>query len=122
MNIENENIFLAALSQGINLFLGAGFSVLAYDRHARPLPIGGQLAEEISKEFSLPRGLDLPQLATILNSIDKKTFRAFLNARFAVGSHDALYSNLERCTIKTIFTTNIDDLIFKFTLTARSTT
>lgn len=37
----------------------------------------------------------------------------FFRSRFAVTEYDKSYQNLERLNIKSIFTTNIDDLIFK---------
>ena len=48
VSIENENNFRSALSKGINLFLGAGFSVLAKNKDGSHLPLGEGLKDELS--------------------------------------------------------------------------
>ena len=113
MNIENENSFLAALSNGINLFLGAGFSIFTKDQHGRQLPTGSELREELIEHFKLPANLDLPQAATVLNSTARNEFRSYLVTRFTVGDFDPRYTVLERLRVESIFTTNIDDLLYK---------
>lgn len=53
MIIENENTFLRNLTLGINLFVGAGFSVLAYDKSGKQLPVGSALLEELKTIFNV---------------------------------------------------------------------
>ena len=43
-----ENLFCAAIQEGISLFCGAGFSVEAKDRKGRNLPVGIGLLDELS--------------------------------------------------------------------------
>lgn len=38
---ECQNLFNKAIEEGINLFLGAGFSVNAKDGNGNALPLGG---------------------------------------------------------------------------------
>lgn len=115
MNIENQNTLRKALADGINLFLGAGFSVLARDVTGAELPVGGQLAAELSRAFQLSgtEGLSLPQLCTILESEQLARLREYLRRRYTVESFDRRYAALSNINVGTIFTTNIDDLIHK---------
>ena len=114
MRIENESNFLAALSNGVNLFLGAGFSVLAEDKQGQALPSGSKLCEELIQEFGLPTNLqDLTHVATILKNTAQREFRSYLNARFTVGNFDPLYKAIEKIKIHSIITTNIDNLLFR---------
>ncbi|MDT7541783.1 MAG: hypothetical protein QOE33_1687 [Acidobacteriota bacterium] len=115
MNIENEYNFRAALRDGINLFLGAGFSVLARDSEGKNLPLGGALTEEMCQAFSLPTntGLDLGKACTIIESTRRDELRAFLKKRHTVSEFDLKYYVLDKLRVRTILTTNIDDLIFK---------
>ena len=114
MRIENENNFLAALSNGVNLFLGAGFSVLAEDKQGQVLPSGSKLCEELIQEFALPPTLqELTQVATILKNTAPLDFRSYLKTRFTIGNFDPLYKAIEKINIHSIITTNIDDLLFR---------
>jgi hypothetical protein len=112
-DIPNENTFRRALEQGVNLFLGAGFSVLADDRKGRPMPTGSDLKAELVAEFALRDvdGLDLSQIATILQSDQRAEFDQFVRRRFRVDRFDERYECLDRLNVKTIFTTNVDDLV-----------
>ena len=44
MEIELQETLEKNLKDGVNLFLGAGFSVHAHDQNKRPLPVGSMLA------------------------------------------------------------------------------
>ena len=111
MIIENENTFLANFRTGFNLFLGAGFSTLATDRRGRPLPVGAQLRSEIMQTFNLHPNLELAPMAKILNVTKEAEFRSFLTDRFTVSDFDERYKIIEKLPIKSIFTTNIDNLL-----------
>ncbi len=115
MNIENENTLRKALADGINLFLGAGFSVLARDGKGASLPVGGQLADELRGAFSLTGtgGLMLPQLCAVLEAEQGAQLRAYFQERYTVGAYDPRYGALSNINVRKIFTTNIDDLILK---------
>lgn len=113
ISIENQNTLEHAFKTGVNLFLGAGFSVLAKDKLGRPLPVGQMLGDELSKRFNKSSIYSLPQLCTILESTAKKEYNDYLVSRFSVGEINPLYYNILRLNVKGIYTTNIDDLVHK---------
>lgn len=119
MQISNENLFQHSLQQGINLFLGAGFSVAADsilpDGTEKSLPIGDALKDELLLHFKrpTPSKLNLAQLCQILSSTHKPELAKYFEARFNISKFNPLYRNLERLNIRSIFTTNIDNLAFK---------
>lgn len=118
MNIENENSFKNHLQKGINLFLGAGFSVEAngiFEGKPKAMPVGDGLRKEILKTFDRDENsrMQLPQLCQIISKTQRDALNTFLRKRFSVVEFSPLYGNLERINLKAIFTTNIDDLIFK---------
>ncbi|MGJ0491192.1 SIR2 family protein [Methylobacter sp.] len=118
MKIENENTFKNCLQKGINLFLGAGFSVEAkgiFEEKPKAMPVGDGLRKEILKEFGRDEKspLSLSQLCQIISKTRRDALNDFLRKRFTVVEFGKMYGNLERINIKAIFTTNIDDLVFK---------
>lgn len=115
ITIENESNFDAAIKGGLNLFLGSGFSILAKDRSGKPLPTGSQLIGELASEFSLPSAtnLDLSQVCTVIEHTRSDQLRNYLTQRFLVGQYDERYKQLEKVSIRNIFTTNIDDLLYQ---------
>ena len=118
MKIDNENTFKNSLQNGINLFLGAGFSVQAngtFEGKAKAMPVRDVLRKEILKEFSRDTNSQilLPQLCQIISKTQRNSLNDFLRKRFTVIDFDAVYGNIERINIKAIFTTNIDNLVFK---------
>jgi hypothetical protein len=68
IEIEFESTFRKIFSEGMNLFLGAGFPVLAKDPESRTIPTGRELSNELKVLFDLEEfdSLTLPQLCTIL--------------------------------------------------------
>lgn len=114
-----EHLFRDALREGINLFCGAGFSVEARDVSGNKLPLGAELLEELKAEFPreelplLEKLNDLPRASDYLLRTDKQSFNDFLKSRFTVASYDPSYDALHLANIKKIYTTNIDDLVFK---------
>jgi len=114
VHIEQEGSFRhAIISGGINLFTGAGFSLLAKDQDGRPLPTGLQLRNELAERFEVAGGtdLDLPQLATVIEARDRVRLQALVRRRFTVGAYDSRYRVLDHLNIKSILTVNVDDLI-----------
>ena len=59
----------------------------------------------------MPDTLSLPQIATVLNSSHRAEFQSFLKERFTVGDFDPRYKIIDGLPIKSIFTTNIDNLL-----------
>lgn len=115
MEIDEPALFSEALKSGINLFLGAGFSRLASNSMG-VMPLGGEFEEELREEFKdleLPVGLDLSTISTIIKSQKRLLFREFCTRRFTVDKIDTRYSNILKSNIKNVFTTNIDNLIYR---------
>ena len=114
MNIQNESLFRHSLADGINLFLGAGFSVAA-SANGKLLPVGDGLKNELIEHFHRPKPsvLSLPQLCQIVASTQREALIDFFQNRFRVDQFAPEYINLERAHVKAIFTTNIDDLVPK---------
>lgn len=114
MNIENQFTFEEALKTGINLFVGAGFSVLAKDRDGNVLPLGDQLKNELAEAFNKSSSrFTLPQLCSILESTSKDKLNAYIENRFYVDSFDERYHYLKRIKIKGVYTTNVDNLFYR---------
>lgn len=113
IEIENQNSLEHAFHQGINLFVGAGFSVLAKDKFGKELPLGCNLADELAEHFGKSKYYQLPQLCSILTSTVEGAFYEYLTNRFTVDYVDPLYYNLQNINVKSIYTTNIDNLIFE---------
>lgn len=113
MHIEHEPSFLQALREPVNLFVGAGFSVLSCDREGRPLPTGSKLAAELIEHFDVGHLSDvpLPQLCTIISRSRRDELRSYLMERFTVTQYDERYHAIERLRLRNIFTTNIDNLL-----------
>lgn len=115
MQIENEATLKATLKREFNLFVGAGFSVLARDEKNRPLPVGNALVAELCDVFNEP-GLatqNLPLVSQILKTKDRARFNDYLIERFSVGNFDDRYKSICALKLTRIFTTNIDNLFPK---------
>lgn len=112
MEIENESLFKHHLEHGVNLFLGAGFSVHADSLLGR-LPAGDGLKTDLCREFfnKETSPLQLPQLCKQIKSSQKSKLNTYLTNRFTVKSFSPKYHQLKSINISNIFTTNIDNLI-----------
>jgi hypothetical protein len=112
VEIENEPRFREALRGSVNLFLGAGFSVLAKGKGGL-LPVGSDLATELRAKFHVDpdERLTLGQLSTVLARKNSDELDEFLRWRYGVEAFDERYSVLPRMRIAAIFTTNIDNLV-----------
>ena len=112
--IQNEHLFRHALTEGINFFLGAGFSVAA-ESCDKTLPVGDGLKIELLDHFGRPKpsALTLSQLCQIISSAHRNALNEFFKQRFTVEKFAPEYGHLERINLKAVFTTNIDDLIPK---------
>lgn len=115
ITIEREPTFKASLTLGINVFLGAGFSILAKSKTGGPLPLADQLKMELCTKFESSdlEALSLPRVYDVLFRQRSSELISFLKARFTVSAYDERYQNLLRLKLASIITTNIDDLIYK---------
>ena len=107
---DQKHTLIEAMHSGINLFVGAGFSVHAKDSEGNKLPVGSQLLQELHK--NLGSGLnDLAKYCTLMERKNKAALTNYLTKRFQVASYDDCYLNLNLINLKGVYTTNIDDLI-----------
>lgn len=112
MEIESQSTFERSLREGINIFTGAGFSLLAKDKKGAPLPVGDELRQELLVAFpTAPKALQLPQLCTFLSRSKKAELEAFIRSRFDIGEYSEKYKNIGLINPKFIFTTNVDNLL-----------
>ncbi|MEQ9927155.1 SIR2 family protein [Pectobacterium brasiliense] len=112
MEIESKNTFERCLREGINVFTGAGFSVLSFDKNETPLPVGDELRIELIKKFpGSPSTLKLPQLCTLISRSKRDDLNDYIRSRFEVRGFSDKYKNLASVNIKNIFTTNVDNLV-----------
>lgn len=119
MEIQNKNSLIYAMKTGINIFVGAGFSLYAYDKNKQKLPLGNSLATELKTTFDV-KGTNLSMISTILQRRAKVEFHTFLTERFTVDTYEKFYDNLNLVNVKSYFTTNIDNLIPKIVSAANS--
>lgn len=87
MEIQNKNTLIHAMKTGINVFVGAGFSLYAYDKYNKKLPTGKDLANELQKSFNV-KSSDLSMISTILQRKSKVEFKSFLTERFTVKDYE----------------------------------
>lgn len=113
ITIDNRNIFFEKLKTGVNLFIGAGFSVLESPTGCR-LPIANELCKEICEDFKIDKkySKDLEKLSSILKRNCKEQFQEFLREKYKVNDFNSLYCVLDKFNISSIITTNIDNLIY----------
>lgn len=77
MKFENQQAFEEAVSaEGLNLFLGAGFSVLANNRDDEKLMLGFELKDYLINHFELDKlkSSSLPKIAAHLKRNRKGDF------------------------------------------------
>lgn len=108
---ENQEIlFIDELQQGINLFLGAGFSCLP-DKKGQNLPDAKKLCEEVCNKFNVDEMFS-DDLYSASEIIPKREYQRFLRERFTVDTDiNDDYLLLDKLNIKSIITTNIDNII-----------
>ena len=111
---DHQHLFENEIKKGINLFLGAGFSILAANKKGLNLPVGNSLNDLVKEKFNMDKSsLNLSQISTILANSKKQEFYSFLREVFTGSDFDKDYFNVDKLNPKNIYTTNIDDLIYK---------
>lgn len=112
VKIDNENIFYERLKNGINLFTGAGFSLLE-SPSGKILPKASDLLAEICEKFSINKSYsdDLERVSSVLKRNHSTEFQAYLREKYRVTDYNTLYDALNLINIKNVITTNIDNLV-----------
>lgn len=110
IEIENKNTLSANLKSGINLFVGAAFSLKAKDADDRFLPTGKDLLNELQEKLGKGPN-DLARYCTVIQKTHRQELYDYFSHRFHVCSYDSSYDNINLVNLKNIFSTNIDDLI-----------
>ena len=111
MIIQYEEIFYDKLKTGINLFTGAGFSVLP-SPSGKCLPVASDLENEICRKFNITNliGAGLELISMQASRLNANGFDTFLRERYRVDSSNPLYDVINRININAYITTNIDNL------------
>lgn len=116
MRFDNEMLFVSMVSKyGMNLYLGAGFSVYAYNEEGEALPLGNDINKRLINIFGLETNREYSLSKTCqkikINNADALT--RILKDTYRVKTFDNAYLNMNRLPIKNIMTLNIDNLIEK---------
>ncbi len=111
MKIDLKETLEHNLKSGVNLFLGAGFSIYAKDVNDKTLPLGAQLSNELIDTFACPPINDLTKVCTVIDSVNSDGLKEYLTKRFTISTYNSFYDNLIKINCPRIFTTNIDNLV-----------
>lgn len=111
MRIDNRNLFLDRIKTGINIFAGAGFSVLK-NSDGVSLPTIDELMPNICQKFNITSSYsgNIEMVSSVLKRNSKDEFYAYLREMFFVKKYNDLYDALNNVSIKSFITTNIDNL------------
>lgn len=123
MRFDHEELFKElAKSYGINLFLGAGFSVYAYNNNDESLPLGDDINQRLIKLFSLDnnRKLNLSKTCQKIKLDNSDILEKELKEIYTVKKFDEEYYTITKLPIKNIVTINIDNLLEKIYDSSRS--
>ncbi|MGN1167801.1 MAG: SIR2 family protein [Lachnospiraceae bacterium] len=116
MRFDNEELFKElAKTYGINLFLGAGFSVYAYNNYDEKLPLGDDINKRLIKLFSLDnsRNFNLSKTCQKIKINNSDMLEKELKEIYTVKNFDEEYLTITKLPIKNIITINIDNLLEK---------
>ena len=114
MRFEKEALFKEMVSKtGMNLYLGAGFSVYAYNGEDEVLPLGNQINQQLISLFSLDasRGFSLSKTCQKIKKENEDALARFLKEKYTVKTYDSRYSKIVELPIRNIITLNIDNLL-----------
>lgn len=114
MRFDNESLFVSLVAKyGLNLYLGAGFSVYAYNEAEETLPLGDEINRRIIEVFGLKtsRVYSLSQSCQKVKRDNKDALERMLKETYKVKYFDEMYLGLNRLPIKNIITLNIDNLV-----------
>jgi hypothetical protein len=88
---------------------------LANNNLGEPLPVGADLKKKLLERFAITsaQSLDLSQLCTVIEASQASELRLFFKQIFTVRDFDPRYLQLDQLALRYVFTTNIDDLMYK---------
>jgi len=109
LDIDNESILKEHLKKGINLFTGAGFSVLP-GMDGKCLPTGKELADEIRNLFKIEKYSDPRRVFSVAMAKYPDLLRDYLRDRFKVQTCNSDYYLINKINIKAFITTNFDNI------------
>ena len=116
MRFDNEALFVSLVSNyGMNLYLGAGFSVYAENEIGEKLPLGNEIKDRLIEVFGLKtnREYTLSKTCQKIKRDNKDALERLLKETYRVKSFDKMYTGLYQLPIKNVITLNIDNLIEK---------
>lgn len=114
MRFDNEALFVSLVSNyGMNLYLGAGFSVYADNEAGEKMPLGNEINKHLIDVFGLKtnREYTLSKSCQKIKKDNKDALERLLKETYRVKSFDKMYTGLCRLPIKNIITLNIDNLV-----------
>lgn len=114
MKFQKEALFKQLVTNsGMNLYLGAGFSVYAYNSEEKTLPLGKTINEQLIQLFSLDksRNFSLSKTCQKIKKDNEDALNRLLKEKYTVKSYDPRYVYITDMPINNIITLNIDNLI-----------
>ncbi len=114
VKFEKEALFIDLVSKsGLNLFLGAGFSVYAYNSDGQSLPLGEGINEMLINLFSLDkkRKYSLNKTCQKIKKDNEDALTRILKEKYTVRQYNSKYGTIPELPIKNIVTINIDNLV-----------
>ena len=91
--IDYKETLVQAMKTGINLFVGAGFSLYAMDASGKKLPTGSQLLAELHTIIG-PGQQDLARYCSVMERKNRGALYDYLTKRFQVKSFDDFPANV----------------------------
>ena len=116
MRFDKESLFKELVTKyGMNLYLGAGFSVYAYNEDEESLPLGNEINESLIDLFALDksRKSNLSKTCQKIKRDNEAMLEKILKEKYTVKSFDRVYLTITKLPVKNIVTINIDNLLEK---------
>lgn len=116
MRFDKETLFKELVRKhGMNLFLGAGFSVYAFNGDEESLPLGNDINETLINLFALDknRNFNLSKTCQKIKKDNEGMLEKVLKEKYTVKSFDREYMTITKLPLKNIVTINIDNLLEK---------
>lgn len=116
MRFDREVLFRELVKKhGMNLYLGAGFSVYAYNEEEESLPLGNEINEKLIELFALDknRKFNLSKTCQKIKKDNEAMLERVLKEKYTVKFFDREYMMITRLPVKNIVTINVDNLLEK---------